>query len=273
MIRLWVPFVKAVARHISALVTAFIVLGPALPAAAQIHCASWIDTLLDTTDNCVSEPWRPRASDVETFSWKGHEYMIFNRGNELSIYNIDDPKNPTLTATSNFNFGTRGDSDYDLIDFDVCDECRYAVLSHKVKRTVVFDLGAAGTPSFPAGGYADYDGTDLKIGGYVFAKGGQEYLVSATGPGDCVSASNLYTVDGVSNLGLIGCVGVGGAGLIVKGLHEYDTGAAFYLFAAAPNGPAHVLRADGAGAGLTLNWVDSPVYGCLWVPGFRTLGS
>ncbi|MBD3853423.1 MAG: hypothetical protein IFJ96_01470, partial [Acidobacteria bacterium] len=83
----------------------------ASPAAAQIHCTTWVDTLLDTTNNCVSEPWRPRASDVETFRWKGHDYVIFNRGNELSIYNVDDPKNPTHTATSDFDFGTRGDSD------------------------------------------------------------------------------------------------------------------------------------------------------------------
>ena len=171
----------------------------ASPASAQIHCASWIDTLL-TNENyppsveCVSSPTYDRSSDVETFRWKGHDYMIMNRGNELSIYNVDDPTNPTHTATSDFDFGTRGDSDYDLIDFDVCDDCRYAVLAHKVKRTVVFDLGAAGTPSFPAGGFTFYDGTDIKIGGYVFAKGGQEYLVSATGPGDCISASNLYTV-------------------------------------------------------------------------------
>ena len=230
----------------------------ASPAAAQIHCAGWIDTLLDTTNNCVSEPWRPRASDVETFRWKGHDYVIFNIGNELTIYNIDDPANPTFTATSEFKFGTRGDSDYDLIDFDVCDECRYAILSHKVKRTVVFDLGAAATPSFPPGSYAFYEGFDMDIGGYVFAKGGQEYLVSATGPGNC-SDSNLYTVDGVSNLGIVDSVKVGGSGLNVKGLHEYDAGAAFYLFAAGSDGATHVFRADGAGSALSLTYLTSPV--------------
>jgi PKD repeat protein len=243
---------------ILALALVLVAIAPASPASAQIHCTEWVDTLLDTTNNCVSEPWRPRASDVDTFRWKGHDYVIFNRGNELSIYNVDDPKNPTHTATSDFDFGTRGDSDYDLVDFDVCDDCRFGVLAHKVKRTVVFDLGAAGTPSFPLDGYFFYDGVDIKIGGYVFAKGGQEYLVSATGPGTC-SGSNFYTVDGVNNLGFIGCVEVGGSGLLVHGMHEYDTGAAFYVFAAASNGPAHVFRADGAGAGLTLNWVNSPV--------------
>jgi len=205
----------------------------ASPASAQIHCASWIDTLLTYEDyppivQCVSSPNYDRSSDVETFRWKGHDYMIMNRGNELWIYNIDDPGNPTLTAASTFDFGTRGDSDYDLIDFDVCDDCRYGILSHKVKRTVVFDLGAGATPSFPAGGYAFYRGVDLQIGGHAFSKDGQQYLLTAGLPGGC-NTTTLYTVDGVSNLGFIDCVEVGGAGLLLKGLHEYDTGAAFYL--------------------------------------------
>jgi len=231
-------------------------------ASAQIHCASWIDTLLTYPSypaeiQCVSSPNYDRSSDVETFRWKGHDYMIMNRGNELSIYNVDDPRNPTHTATSDFDFGTRGDSDYDLIDFDVCDDCRYGILSHKVKRTVVFDLGADGTPSFPDGDYAFYDGRDLKIGGYVFAKGGQEYLLSGTGPGNCETGTRLYTVDGLSSLSFLSCVEVGGAEILLEGLHEYDTGAAFYLFTGVRDETAQVFRADGAGAALSLVHVAS----------------
>jgi PKD repeat protein len=237
---------------------ALVAVSPAVPAAAQTHCTSWVDTLLDTTSNCVSEPWRPRASDVETFHWKGHDYVIMNIGNELSIFNIDDPTNPVHTATSDFDFGTRGDSDYDLIDFDVCDDCRYAVLSHKVKRTVVFDLGAAATPDFPAGAWAFYDGIDSKIGGYVFSKGSQQYLFTAGLPGGCSTGSTLYTINGVSSLGFIDCVEVGGAEMLVKGVHPLDTGTAFYLFTGAQNGVAQVFRADGAGAALSLVHVASP---------------
>jgi len=258
MFRTWNRMKTTFLRAAPIVALALFAVASASPAAAQTHCASWVDTLLDTTNNCVSEPFRPRASDVETFHWKGHDYVIFNMGNELTIYNIDDPANPAHTATSEFGFGTRGDSDYDLIDFDVCDDCRYGILSHKVKRTVVFDLGAGATPSFPPGGYAPYEGLDIKIGGYVFAKGGQEYLISATGPGSC-SDSNLYTVDSLTNLGIVGCVEVGGAGLNVKGLHEFDAGAAFYLFAAGGDGATHVFRADGAGSALSLTYLTSPV--------------
>ncbi len=253
------PSPKIGARALSALACTIFVLSSTPPAAAQIHCASWVDTLLDTTDNCVSEPYRPRASDVETFRWKGHDYMIFNRGNELSIFNVDDPRNPVLKATSSFNFGTRGDSDYDLIDFDVCDDCRFAALSHKVKRTVIFDLGTGATPAFPAGAWAFYDGVDSKIGGYVFSKFGQQYLFTAGLPGGCATGSTLYTLNGVSSLGFVECVEVGGAEMLVKGLHDFDTGAALYLFTGAQNGAAQVFRADGAGAALSLVHVASPV--------------
>jgi len=77
--------------------------------------------------------------------------------------------------------------------------------------------GAGGTPSFPAGGYAFYQGVDLQIGGHVFSKGGQQYLLTAGQPGDC-NTTTLYTVDGVSNLGFINCVEIGGTGPLLKGL-------------------------------------------------------
>jgi hypothetical protein len=259
MNRLRVPFINLFERVVRAFVCALSIFGWMPSAGAQIHCASWVDTLLDTTNNCVSEPSRPRASDVETFRWKGHDYVIVNRGNELSIFNVDDPTNPQLTATSNFKFGTRGDSDYDLIDFDVCDDCRYAVLSHKVKRTVVFNLGGGATPAFPSGAWAFYDGSDTKIGGYTFSKGNQQYLITAGLPGGCVSGSTLYTLNGVANLGFVECVEVAGSEILLKGLHERATGDALYLFTGAQTGNARVFRADGTGNSLSLVHVASPV--------------
>ncbi len=264
MLRTWNRTIPIFLRTAPILALVLFVVAPASPAAAQTHCTTWVDTLL-TYENrppsvqCVSDPSFPRSSDVETFRWKGHDYMIMNSGNELWIYNVDDPANPVLTATSDFDFGVRGDSDYDLIDFDVCDGCRYGILSHKVKRTVVFDLGAGGTPSFPGGAYAFYDGVDLQIGGFVFSKGGQQYLFTAGLPDGCGGVSTLYTVDGVGNLGFVGCIEVGGAGFLLKGLHEYDTGAAFYLYAGDRSGIAHVFRADGAGAALSLTYITSPI--------------
>jgi hypothetical protein len=113
-----------------------------MPVAAQGYCAHWVDTLHDTSDSCVNEPWRERAMGIQNLRWKGHEYVILNRGNELSFYKIDNPTDPGHVPTSSFRFGTRGDSDYDLLDFDVCDDCRYGIFAHKVaghrRRAVVF---------------------------------------------------------------------------------------------------------------------------------------
>ena len=177
----------------------------------------------------------------------------------MSIYNIDDPANPTGTSSSSFDFGTRGDSDYDLIDFDFCDDCRFAISSHKVARTVIFDLGSGSTPDFKVGpsAWTLYDAVDRKIGGFVFKKGGQQYVVTASGPGDC-SGSALYTVDGPSSLGFIQCIDIGGSASLIKGLEAYNTGAAFYLFTGDLDGAAQVFRVDGTGASVSLVHVDSP---------------
>ncbi len=228
----------------------------ATPVVAQFECAQYLDTLLDTTDNCVNESFRDRASDVETFLWKGHNYVIFNRGNELSIFQVDNPSNPQTIDTSNFNFDTRGDSDYDLISFDVCDDCRYAILSHKLERTVVFDLGSGATPSF--GGFAKYEANESVAGGYMFLKGGQQYLIAEDLPGTC-GLSGLFMVSGVNQLDPLECVEVGGAGVTISGLNTITDGSGtLYLYLAERSGPVHVFRVDGTGADLTLAYETSP---------------
>jgi len=167
----------------------------------------------------------------------------------------------SFRSTTYFNFGTRGDSDYDLTQFDVCDECRYGVLAHKVNRTVVFDLGTGAVPTFPAGAYGIFQvPADRSLGGNVFAKGSQEYLIAADIPnGGCPpNSSGLYTLDRYDAPVLIECLEVGGAPLLVRGLQSLDVGGIMYLYAAASNGPVHVFRADGAGAFLDLVYQDSP---------------
>jgi hypothetical protein len=186
---------KISARGAVVLVAALLALSPS-PAAGQGYCAQHTKTLLDTADNCVNEPWRPRASSTQTFRWKGHDYLIFNTGNELSIYQVDNPTNPVAVDESNFDFDTRGDSDYDILTFDVCDDCRYGVLGHKVQRTVVFDLGIGSAPNF--GGFATYNANESTAGGFVFSKGGQQYLIATDLPGGCTQAG-LYMVNGVAS--------------------------------------------------------------------------
>jgi PKD repeat protein len=246
------------ARSVLILAATLLALSPS-PSDAQGFCAQHTATLLDTTNNCVNEPWRERATDVQTFRWKGHDYMILNRGNEFGIYQVDNPANPVTVDTSNFGFDTRGDSDYDIIEFDVCDDCRYGIFGHKVQRTVIFDLGTAATPNFqPFGGYATYDANESVAGGYSFLKGGQQYLIADDLPGSC-PLSGLYMLNGVDQLDLLECVEVGGSGITVKGINMVtDLSGTRYLYLAERAGPVHVFRVDGAGADLTLAYLTSP---------------
>ena len=42
-----------------------------------------------------------------------------------------------------------GDSDYDLMNFSICDDCRYGIANFKL-ATVLFDLGTAAEPVLTA---------------------------------------------------------------------------------------------------------------------------
>jgi len=234
----------------------FLTLTLATPVAAQFECAQYVDTLLDTTESCVNEPWRDRATSVEAFRWKTHEYIMLNTGNELSIFQVDDPTNPQHIDSSSFEFDTRGDSDYDLTDFDICDDCRFGFFAHKVERTVVFDLGSGATPNF--GGWAIYEANESVSSGYSFKKGSQQYVIAADLPGGC-TLSGLYMVGGLNQLDLLECLEVGGSTVTIKGLNTVtDASGVLYLYAGSRSGPVHVFRADGTGTGLTLAHVTSP---------------
>jgi PKD repeat protein len=228
-----------------------------MPVAAQGYCAHWVDTLLDTSDSCVNEPWRERAMGIQNLRWKGHDYVILNRGNELSFYKIDNPTDPGHVATSSFRFGTRGDSDYDLLDFDVCDDCRYGIFAHKVAGTVIFDLGTGGEPSFSR--HYAMPATDLFAGGYTFQRGGQQYLLTSTLANDCGTfGTGLYASGDLGAPGFIECVEIAGEPVFVKGLHPYDVGGALYLYVSDGAGQSHVFRADGGGLALNLAYLSSP---------------
>ena len=261
MIRTWVPLLKKHSRGALLGAVALLVSIPAIPAAAQGYCARWIDTLLDTSDNCVNEPWRERSLGIENLRWKGHDYVIFNRGNEFSIYNIDDPADPKHVDTSRFKFGTAGDSDYDLLRFDVCDDCRYGVFAHKVKGTVIFDMGTGSAPSFPltGSGYWNTNPGDFFAGGYTFLKDGQQYLLTSTFPEDCGTyGTGLYAPSVASEPGFIGCVEISnGEPVFIKGMHTFNSSSGLYLYVNADS-QTHVFRADGAGTALTLTYLSSP---------------
>lgn len=248
------PFKIPISSRILAGALVCAALVPAPPAAAQSYCQEWTQVLLDTTESCVSDPRRPRAFGVEAFTWKNRDYLALNAGNELWIYNIDDPDRPVLTAESAFEFGTVGDSDYDLLSFDVCDGCRYGVIEHKKVRTVVFDLGTAEVPRFS--GHTKYEATDP--GGVVFNHGGQSYLVTRAN-NYCSLNAGLFSVSATSNLGFVQCLEVDGAGLRLNGGESLAVGADTYLYLGdGDNGTARIFKVTGSGPSLKASYVSTP---------------
>jgi hypothetical protein len=242
------------------------------PTFAQGQCAQLVDTLLDTSTSCVNEPWRDRAKDSQIFEWKGHDYLIFNRGNELEIYDIDDPVDPMHIETSDYRFGNRGDSDYDLLWFNVCDDCRYGVLAHKIKGTVLFDLGGPSNsiPGFTRTGRTEHTpSSEYLAGGFVFSKGAQQYLIAAGLIGGCEGfASTLYAVHADDDLELLQCLSATEGTLLVRGLNtvtvsggelaglglEEDDGVPghHYLYLGSSQRNVEIFRAVGEGSELQL---------------------
>ncbi|HSO22698.1 MAG TPA: hypothetical protein VLT81_07310 [Chondromyces sp.] len=248
------PFKVPISSRILAGALVCAALVPALPAAAQSYCQEWTQVLLDTSYSCVSDPRRERAFGVETFAWKGRDYLALNAGNELWIYNIDNPAQPVLVAESAFEFGTVGDSDYDLLEFDVGNDSRFAVLEHKKVRTVVVDLGTAEVPRFS--GHTKYEAT--YPGGVVFNHGGQSYLVTRAND-RCSLNAGLFTVSSTSNLGFVQCLDVNGTGLRLNGGQTLAVGADTYLYLGdGDNGTARTFKVSGTGASVSASYVSTP---------------
>ena len=184
-----------------------------VPAMAQ-WCLDHVLNLNYSPANCSAQPDIDRVFRLQEISWKGHDYLFVDEGNEIKIFNIDNPLNPTVQTTSDFGIPNLGDSDYDMVNFSVCDDCRWGIANYKV-ATVLFYLGAGPTPAF-VGSSANYTASII-LGGFTFDHGTQQYLVaSSLGPNPCGNnKSGLYAFNGVDEAlnPLLQCLDNGGAGL------------------------------------------------------------
>lgn len=248
---------KSSARGALRAAAALLVLGSASTAAAQSYCQEWTDVLLDTTSNCVSSPIRERAFTTETFTFGGSEFMMLSRGNELGIYRISDADrfNPQHVDDSSFRFGTAGDSDYDVMNFDVCDDCRYGVMDHKVAGVVLFDLGTGATPEVRD--WAKYG--ILNQGSVTFKVGTQQYVVAVVPDGNCGNASGLWAINNIDSPTFLQCLEADGAPFKVSGgvSFKHSTGTYLYL-GGGILGDTRVFQASGTGTGLRLTHTATP---------------
>ncbi len=245
---------------ISALMLAAVAVAPTAEAQGA-YCQDFTDTLithLNYADDlrCVSSPNRDRALNTETFSWNGGVYLLLSRGNELEIYDIGgtNATNPDKIDGSRFNFGTAGDSDYDVVSVDVCDNCRYGVMDHKVAGVVVFDFGTGSEPDF-----TEYSRNNrLTLSSKVFSHDNQVYLI-AGGISESCSQHALFAVNGVNSLVELQCIEVGGSAVSVSGGASVEMGSTSYLYLGTGLfGDAAVFKTSGTGLGLRLEHTSSP---------------
>jgi Putative binding domain, N-terminal/Viral BACON domain len=214
---------KISGRQYVQLAVGFVVMGLAVLQPLRVMAQGCFDHVLDinySPANCSAQPSIDRVFRLQQIRWKGHDYLFVDEGNEIKIFNIDNPLNPIVETTSVFDIPNLGDSDYDLVNFSVCDDCRWGIANYKV-ATVLFDLGTGPTPVF-ADSSADFDAS-LILGGFTFEFEAQQYLIaSSLGSNPCsASKSGLYAFYGVNEAGnpLLQCLENGGVGLeVVNGI-------------------------------------------------------
>ncbi|MEX1310213.1 MAG: hypothetical protein AB1Z65_07340, partial [Candidatus Sulfomarinibacteraceae bacterium] len=197
---------------------------PASDAGAQ-GCFEHLSTRNYSPANCSAQPDIDRVFRMQTITWNGHKYLFLDEGNDIRIFNIDNPQNPDALTSSFFNVPNVGDSDYDMLSFSVCDDCRYGIANFKA-ATVLFDLGTGSTPIFGAT-HKNTEATQVK-GGYTFKYGGQQYLVaSSLGSAPCSgNDSGLYQFNGIDEAAnpLLQCLdGSDGPPQIANGLKVEGT--------------------------------------------------
>lgn len=228
-------------------------------AAAQVPLEEVLPLLLDTTASCEAIPEIDRALGVDAFMWNEHEYLVGNRGNELTIWNIDEEQGPVLVAESSFEVGNQGDSDYDLLAFSVCDDCRFGIVNYKL-GALLFDLGEGQTPAFVDSEL--YTDADVVRGGFTFQHDGQQFLVAADLPDECsATSSTVYAFDGILAAGLdqVTCIDADSyPGMITAGVYFTHQAQAYAYLANDGGGRLLVFEVLGPPESLVLDFKGSP---------------
>ena len=194
--------------------------------------------IFDTSSNCASQPSIDRMFSADPFVFDGVGYVAMNRGNEISIFRAD-----TLAevARSRFKVGNMGDSDYDLLNFSLCDDCSLGVANYK-RATVRFRLAIVGGALKILDQVVDYDHA-LIPGSMTYSTGGDQYLITQARAGDGCQGSALYRWTGVDQLALVECVTV--PGLVPQIVGGEHVGSALYL--ADKSTRVFLMRIDGEG--------------------------
>ena len=211
--------------------------------------------LFDTSDNCMSQPEIDRVFDVQPLRWKGSDFMLVNEGNEFKVWNVDQPDQPQVVQwQTHFNVPNVGDSDYDLFDIAVCDDCRYGAVTYKASTVVLFDLGTGPSPQVIE--QQQYTSA-LGSGNLPFVHGGQLYLLNVDLKDECGGdLAALHRFNGIlpGELELVQCVPqqLGVTGSVILGGLFVPRPDADYVYVTGQFSRIHIFRVDDVGESITL---------------------
>jgi hypothetical protein len=236
-------------RRTAPLFAVVALLAAAPPADAQ-YCQDWVKNLESVTP-CEVRPEYDKYFIPRTFERSGKDYLILNMGNELQLWNVTDSANPVKGSESRFRIPNDGDSDYDLVNYSVCDGCRYGIANFK-RATVLFDLGTGAEPVLTSD--REYNPLVPSRIGFTFAYGGVQYVLSddlEDGAGESIHCASggtpLIRMSGITpgNLTHVGCVeDNAGKPLVVANGHQV-TGTPF-VYLAGKIGGAFVYELTGS---------------------------
>jgi hypothetical protein len=199
--------------------------------------------------NCTGLPTIDKYYDPTTFSWGSNKYLAINSGNDLELWNINNPQAPIRGSKSNFRVGNQGDSNHDLINYSICDDCRYGIASFHLGN-VLFDLGSGAVPSF--GAKHIYSSTNPK-GGFIFKFKGEQYLLGKKLPNDCGGEATLYHYSNVTTIEPIGCVNIPGVtGDILNGVQVEG-----YLYLGFTDYRVYIFEVVEGGSAINLDYTGS----------------
>ncbi len=227
---------------------------------SQGSCAVYSSPpLLDTSADPGGTPFTKRALGVKLYRYGSDQYIVYNTGNDLAIRNLNDPENPGPPHVSDFNVPPFGDRDYNLFNFDICDDGVLGIAGFDAQGTVLFSLGTPGTSQFPSFGNFTYFDESGGVGGVTFRYAGQQYLVAKNLPGGCVGAPTLwrYTAPSSSGLQVVECVDADGQAIGIDGGYRVSNWSGDFVVIADATRKGYIFEVE---AGPTLRYTGTWVY-------------
>ena len=165
-------------------------------------CQTFVKNISNTSYDCTTISTNFRFMNNGIFSWKNKPFYITSTGNDLVVYDINGSyaANPRRVTGSAFHVPNQGDSDYDLLNFSVCDECQYGTANFKL-GLVIFSFIGNVNPVFSI--HARFPEASSAHSSPVFKFNEKTYMLSnglSDGCSDGTAGLYLITNDGIETI-------------------------------------------------------------------------